>query len=172
MPQGSDKTELLAVFAHTDALTAAVREALAAGAKIKEVYSPAPLHEVDKLLFPRKSPVRFVTFSGAVIGFFSGMGLALVTSIIWNLIVGGKPVTSTIPFLVVGFELTILFGALGTLLALLFFARLPYRQFPAGSFRPAFTLDQFGLLLECQPAGVETATAWLLKAGAVEVLPV
>jgi molybdopterin-containing oxidoreductase family membrane subunit len=161
---------LLGIFAHTDALVVAVREAITSGVHVKEVYSPVPLPEVEEILHRKKSPVRFVTFAGASSGFLAGMALALLTSLIWNLVVGGKPVISIVPFLVVGFELTILFGAIGTLLALLFFSRLPYQKFPAGSFRPEFTLDKFGLWLEVPPERASMAQNLLVKAGAVEVM--
>jgi molybdopterin-containing oxidoreductase family membrane subunit len=124
---------------------------------------------VTEFVSPKKSPVRYVSFAGGITGLVSGMALAIGTSLVWNLIVGGKPVTSIIPFLVIGFELTILFGALATLAALLLFGGMPYRNFPTAGYRPEFSDDRFGVWL----GGTEAAARKLLEeAGAVEVQPV
>ena len=134
--------------------------------EILDVFSPVPVEEVTELLLPSRSPVRFVTFVFAVMGMVGGFALAILTSIIWDLIVGGKPVTHHVPFVVVGFELTILSGAIGTFLALLFFSRLPNRKFPGGGYRPEFSLDRFGVWLT---GDLEQARKLLKDAGADDV---
>ncbi len=48
-----------------------------------------------------------------------------LTSLSWPLIVGGKPIVSLPPFLIIAFALTILFGALSTFLGFLLLSRLP-----------------------------------------------
>lgn len=141
--------DLLGIFQHVDAAFEAVKGAKDSGVKIQNVYMPVPNHEIVDYIDPKTSPVRFITFSGAFTGFVSGMALAILTSLVWNLIVSGKPVTSIVPFLVVGFELTILFGAIGTLIALLLFAGLPFRKFPDKGYREEFSNDQFGVWISC-----------------------
>ncbi len=163
---------LLGLFADTGGLLEALRQAKAQGIPIREVYSPVPCHEVEHLLDPRPSPVRYVTFTMGLIGCVSGIALAIGTSLIWNMIVGGKPVTAVIPFLVVGFELTILFGAIGTLLALLFWAGLPNRRFFTAVYRPEFTLDRFGVWLECRDGQADSVRRLLEQTGAAEIQPV
>jgi molybdopterin-containing oxidoreductase family membrane subunit len=165
----SFENSLLGVFEHVDTMMAALRRAREQGIEVRDVYSPVPDEAVLEFLSPRRSPVRYVTATGAVIGLVSGMALAIGTSLVWNLIVGGKPVTSIIPLLVVGFELTILFGALATLGALLLFGGLPFRGFPSAAYRPEFTEDRFGVWLG---ANDESARRLLEEAGAVEVLDV
>ena len=170
MSRARDRAHLLGVFAHGDALLGALRRAKATrGLEIQDVYSPVPDHEVLALCAPRRSPVRIVTFVGALCGLCGGLALAELTSLVWNLVVFGKPVTSVVPFFVVGFEGTILLGALGTLVGLLLFSRLPHVEFPPAAYRPSFSKDRFGLWLSCDPSRVEQARSLLRDAGAEQV---
>jgi molybdopterin-containing oxidoreductase family membrane subunit len=157
---------MLGIFDDVDGMMQALEQARAAGVEIIDVYTPVPDHHVTAYISPKKSPVRYLSFAGGITGLVSGMALAIGTSLVWNLIVGGKPVTSIIPFLVIGFELTILFGALATLAALLLFGGMPYRKFPAPGYRPEFSDDRFGVWLGGTEAG---ARKLLEEAGAVEV---
>lgn len=169
MSGATTRAGLVGVFAHHDAILEAIHEARRAGIEIREVYSPVPSHELLHAARPGPSPVRFLTFAGALAGLFGGMALAIWTSEQWNLVVGGKPVTSIVPFMVVGFELLILLGAIATLTGLMLFSRLPYRKFPASGFLPSFTRDRFGLWLAPGEKDEKEARRILEKGGAVEV---
>lgn len=150
-------------------LLAAITQAKQAGLEIVDVYSPVPIEELKTLRTSKRSPVRFATFVGGFSGLVGGMALALWSSMQWNLVVGGKPVTSVVPFLVVGFELTILLGGISTLLALLLLARLPNRRFPDAAYLPEFSRDRFGLFLGVDGAGLDKAHRLLRDGGACEV---
>ncbi|MGZ8432659.1 MAG: quinol:electron acceptor oxidoreductase subunit ActD, partial [Candidatus Deferrimicrobiaceae bacterium] len=52
----------------------------------------------------------------------------ILTTLSWPLIVGGKPIVSVPPFLIIAFALTILFGALSTFAGFLLLSRLPSLQ--------------------------------------------
>jgi hypothetical protein len=121
---------VVGVFRHLDTMMDALRRARAGNLEIRDVYTPVPNHEAEAFLSPQRSRVQLATFSGGVLGLVGGMALAIGTSLIWNMITGGKPVTSTIPFLVVGFEITILLGAVCTFAALALFAGLPLKRLP------------------------------------------
>ena len=116
--------------------------------KLEQVHSPIPSDKILDALKPKKSKVGYFTLAGGIIGFFSGVGLAIYTGIQWNLVVGGKPVIALIPFLIVGFEFTILFAVFGNVLGLLLQTNLP-------EFKSLRTYDQrcsgehFGLLASC-----------------------
>ena len=160
---------VVGAFSHVDALVEAVELAKARELEVQDVFSPVPVEEVLTLASPKPSPVRFVTFGGALTGIVGGFALAIGTSVIWDMIVGGKPVTHHVPFVVVGFELMVLLGALATLLAILIFSRLPYRRFPGPAYRPEFSNDQFGLWLGCEEGEEDKARQFLEEAGASAV---
>lgn len=89
------------------------------------VITPFPVHEVDEILPRKRSQVRFFALIGAGTGTLTGFALTILTSIEWGIIVGGKPVVSIPPFVIIAFALTILFGSLSTFLGFLLLSRLP-----------------------------------------------
>jgi molybdopterin-containing oxidoreductase family membrane subunit len=140
-----DVTGVVGSFVHMDSLIEAIEAVKAAGHEF-EVFSPTPRHEIEHAIGARKSPVRYVTFLGALSGLTIAFLLTILSSLVWNLIVGGKPVVSIIPFLVPAFELTILFGGIATLVAILHFGRVPSRA--SVGYHPTFSDDRFGLFLQ------------------------
>ena len=89
------------------------------------VIMPVPLHEVDHLLHVKPSPLKFFTLVGAVAGFVTGFALTIGTSTEWPLITGGKPIVSMPPYIIIAFELTILFGGILSFIGFLLLSRLP-----------------------------------------------
>ena len=93
------------------------------------------------------------------------------TSVIdWPINVGGKPDNSTLAFLPVAFEITILFGGLGTVLAFLFRGKLfPGKR--AKLFHKAICDDTFALVLEHKDASFdeENAEKIMKEFGAIKV---
>lgn len=157
---------VLGSFLTPDALIEAIERAKDKGYEVRDVFSPFPVEEVEELVAPSPSPVRFATFFGGLSGVVGGFALCILTALIWNIVVGGKPVTNHVPFVVVGFELLILIGALFTFSAVLVFGRLPYRKFPGPAYRPEFSNDQFGLWLGCKDDKCDDARQLLAEAGA------
>jgi hypothetical protein len=89
------------------------------------VITPFGVPEVEEILPGKRSKVRFFALVGAASGTVTGFAFTILTSLSWPLIVGGKPVVSLPPFLIIAFALTILFGALSTFAGFLFLSRLP-----------------------------------------------
>ena len=162
---------VLGVFAHVDTCVHAIHELRAKGFSAVSAYSPVPLEEIEEALtghgLPR-SPVRLFTLIGGLIGTATGFWLTIWSSLKWGLIVGGKPVVSIPPFVVIAFELTILFGGLCTLLGLLVTGRLPSLG-SAGRYDPRFSADRFGVEVVCPPDQVRAVEEILRRAGAEEV---
>ncbi len=156
-------------FPHLDVLIETAKKAKDKGLTVEDVFSPVPIKDVEQMLSPKASPVRFVTLSGALFGVTGGFALAIGTAMIWNIIVGGKPVTNHVPFVVVGFEALVLFGALATMLGILVFSRLPYTKFPGPAYRPSFSRDEFGLWLSDKTESSSDARALLEEAGAIDI---
>ena len=164
------ETGVVGSFEHMDSLIEAIAKVREAGYHDLEVYSPVPRHEIEAALARPKSPVKFITFIGAVSGLVTAFALTILSSLIWNMIVGGKPIISIVPFLVPAFELTILFGGIATLLAIFHFSRVPSRR--AKAHHPRFSDDRFGLFVRAQ-VGCEAKLARMLaEAHAEESWPV
>jgi hypothetical protein len=87
--------------------------------------SPYPVHELDDILPSPPSPVRFFALVGAITGLLAGFGFTIYTVKVWPLIVGGKPLVSIPAFLIIAFELAILFGAILSFVGFLHFCRIP-----------------------------------------------
>jgi len=89
------------------------------------VQMPYEVAEVEEILGRRPDPIRFFALFGGLLGFGSGIALTTYSVLSYPLIVGGKPIVSVPPFLLIGYLLTILFGSLGPLIGFLLSARMP-----------------------------------------------
>jgi molybdopterin-containing oxidoreductase family membrane subunit len=96
----------------------------------------------------KKSKVGYFTLIGGILGFFTGLALAIFCATKWSLIVSGKPVISLIPFFIVGFEFTILFAVFGNIIGLLALGGLPSFK-GLKYYDPRCSADHFGILATC-----------------------
>jgi len=143
-----DRISIMGVFQSEDQAAAAIHELKGTAYNIERVHSPIPSHAIAEALQLPKSKVGWFTLAGGITGFFTGFLLAAFTATRWSLIVGGKPVVALIPFVIVGFEFTILFAVFGNVLGLISQARLPRFKVSPG-YEPAFSGDRFGVLASC-----------------------
>jgi hypothetical protein len=158
---------VLASFAHVDAAAEAIRALRAQGHRRMVVYTAAPNHEIEEALDQGVSPVRLFTLIGGLTPCAAGFGMTFWMSHDWPVLVGGKPIGSFPPYVVIAFELTILLGALSTVAAVGLFAVLQGRRGIA--YDPRFSDDRIGVFV---PAGSEQAgplERMLRTAGAEEV---
>lgn len=158
---------VLAVFGALDAATGAIRQLKRGEYHDLTVYSPIPRHELEAALDQPVSPVRMFTLLGGLSGCAIGAWLTLYMSYDWPVVVGGKPVGSIPPYVVIIFEMTILFGALSTLLGILFNALYAARRTGTVAWDPRFSNDKFGIFVPCD-AGQAPAVESLLKAAGAE----
>lgn len=93
--------------------------------RLIRTFTPTPVHGVSELLREQPTFVRVFAVLGALAGTFTGAGLTIYTSLRYPLIVGGKPYVALLPYFIIMFELTILFGAISTFIGFLLLARLP-----------------------------------------------
>ncbi len=158
----------LGVFHEVDAAVEAIEGLRAAGMTDLETYSPLPQHDLEHALHRPQSPVRLFTLVGGLTGAATGFALAIWTSLDWPLITGGKPIIALPAFVVIAFEMTILFGALSTVLGLFINARLgpPGRDL---AYDPRFSAGSFGVLVDAPSGEGDDARRILEGAGAVEV---
>lgn len=163
----SGQKAIVGVFSYLDDTLKAIRKAKEANLDYR-VYSPTLRHEIEEATMPQKSPVRRFTLVGGVTGLTCGFTLAIVCALDWPLRVSAKSIVSPPGFFVIGYECTILFGALATLLALLHFCRLPNILRKVG-FDPRFSNDKFGVVIGCESNQVDEVKQKLIDSGADEV---
>jgi hypothetical protein len=158
---------ILASFVHIDAAVDAIRALRARGHRNLVVYSPAPNHELEEALNHRVSPVRLFTLIGGLTGCAAGFAMTIWMSYDWPVLVGGKPIASIPPYVVIAFELTILLGALSTVTAVGLFSVLMGKRGVA--YDPRFSDDQIGIFVPAGSDQVGPVENLLRSAGAVEV---
>jgi hypothetical protein len=161
---------VVGVFAHVDTTVKALEELRSKGYHDLEVYTPAPIHEIEDVMERDRpvSPVRLFTLIGGLTGTVSGFVLTIWSALQWGLVTGGKPIVSIPPFVVIAFELTILFGGLSTVLGMVLLARLP-RFRPTPGYDPRFSNDRFGVAVRCAAGRGASVADVLRRAGAEEV---
>lgn len=111
---------LVGIFDDEDVLVHAVEKIRDKGVKIKEVYSPFPVHGLDEVLGYTRSRLPIAAFLFGL----TGTCLSLFTQVWmlgydWPMIIGGKNFANIPPFIPVTFEFTVLlsaFGMVGTFL--------------------------------------------------------
>jgi hypothetical protein len=162
---------LVATFPDTDHLLGAVRKARREMFRVYDVFTPFPVHGLDEALGVRRTRLPWATLICALTGLTTAVVLQFYTNILdWPLDVGGKPDNSTLAFVPICFELSVLFGGLGTVGALLLRARLyPGKQ--AWLVNPGITDDVFAMVLR-RPSDDEThqrALTLLKDCGAASV---
>jgi Alternative complex III, ActD subunit len=160
---------VLGVFGHLDATVNAVRRLQDGRHEDLTVYSPMPRHELDDALDQPTSPVRMWTLVGGIAGCGIGAWLTLYMSLDWPLVVAGKTVGSIPPYVVIMFEMTVLFGALSTILGVVFNTLHARRRMGNVAWDPRFTNDKFGVFVPCGPDRIGAVEALLKGAGAEEV---
>jgi molybdopterin-containing oxidoreductase family membrane subunit len=159
---------VVGVFGALDAAVAAIESLKAKGYANYRVYSPVPRPELADALAKKESPVRLFTLVGALSGTAFGFFYAIATSLDWPLVTGGKPIVSWPPFIVIGFETTILIGALVTVAGMFLLAGLP-KLGRAPGYDPRFSQDKFGVVAFGGPAQLAEAREIFAAAGAEEV---
>jgi hypothetical protein len=138
---------LLASFEYLDSTVEAIEGLRKAGFETLKAYAPYPEHHLEHALGYGQSPVRVFTLVGGLTGTATGFAFTTWTNMDWPLIVGGKPIVSIPAFVIIAFELTILFGALATVIGLFILSRLPDFK-PAVVYDPEFSAGRYGVYVE------------------------
>jgi hypothetical protein len=139
-----------------------------AGFDRPELISPIPLEGVEEVLGEKKSIIKRFTFFGAIFGGLSGFALAAGTAVLFVHPSGGRPIITFPPFLIITYEMTILFGIVATVLGFLISARLPAIR--ERLYVPEAAVDKFAVTVPCDnDEQFEQAAAILRNAGADEI---
>ncbi len=112
---------IVGVFENENDVLHAAEETKAKGLNIYDIYTPYPIHGLEKTMDLKPSRLTFVCFGFAFIGLLFALFLQFwIGAIDWPLNVGGRPFNSLPAYLPVAFELTVLFGGVGVVLVMLF----------------------------------------------------
>ena len=165
---------LLAEFETAAEIKHAATAVRQAGYQHWDVFTPFPIHGLDEAMGLRHSPVGWFAFLGGLTGFCTGMLMIwFMNGFDYKLPIGGKPLFSPVFAFPISYELTILFGAFGSVLGMLLTNRLPRWHNPLfdnARFARA-THDRFFILIECRDPrfGPDQTRALLERAGSRHV---
>lgn len=159
---------ILGSFAFEEDFLGAARKLKSSGFDKLSLLSPLPLEEAQEIMGLEKSPVRHFSLAGAIFGAIAGFAMAVATSLVFILPTGGRAIITIPPFLIITYEMTILFGVLFTLLGFHFVSGLPaWRDRP---YLISAGIDRFVVIVEGAAADqVARAEAIIRDAGADEI---
>jgi molybdopterin-containing oxidoreductase family membrane subunit len=146
LPVKTDIKRKLYIFSSPAQFILSVKALCRNGFRNLELFSPMKITEVEKILGVNKSPVGYWTLAGGIIGLCSGAYLTIGSVEIYNIVVGGKPAVSIIPYIPIMFELTILSATLTNLVAVIIYTRL-YKHRINRYYDRRFSADKFGILI-------------------------
>jgi len=161
---------LLAEFESASDLVAAAKKTHGSGYSDIETYSPFPVHGLGAAIGFTKNRVPLVVLLGGIVGACTGYGLQYwVSAITYPINVGGRPLNSWPSFVIITFELTVLFASVGMVLTFCYLCQVaPFVK--KDHFNPRSTDDTFVLALECNDkTNEQEAIAFLNSLGAKEV---
>ncbi len=159
---------VIGAFDDTGAALAAIEELKRRRWGDVTVYMPAPDHTIEHAIDAGPSVVRRFALIGGLCGMTFGYWIPIWISRYWPLVVGGKAIASWIPYTIISFELMVLIGGLSTVAGMFIAGRLPRITTTVG-YDPRFSLDNYGVWVECPPDKARDVEAALRRAGAVEV---
>ena len=156
---------ILATFDEPADAARAIRTLRDRGIRDLHAGLPAPFPEVVAALAKPRSTIDYATMPGALLGLVLGILFPILTSLSWPLVTGGKQIVSVPAFVVIIFEMTVLFGSVANLIAVTVRSFLGggTGAFPRGE---SFNADRIGVFAA---GGGEEAERVFREAGAVEV---
>ena len=159
---------VVSVFDFPGDVAAAVTQLRSRGFEDLTTYSPAPFTEIENAENSAPSGVRGFTLVGGLTGVVLGFALQIWMSLEWPLKIGGKAYASIPAYVIIGFELTILFGGVLTVLGLFGIGRLYPRKLDA-AYDPRFSAEEFALVVSCEDRDVGEIEELMRTHGAQEV---
>ena len=121
----------LAEFHSGEDLLRAAESTKAAGYEVVEAYTPVPMEDVAHALGHKNWRLPYIVLIGGLVGACVGFGMQYWISVVdYPLDIGGRPLNSWPAFIVVTFEMTILFAAASAVLGMLALNGLPRLYHP------------------------------------------
>src|SRR5690606_21303911 len=144
----------------------AVNKVRRGGYKIHDVFTPFPIHGLDKAMGLRGTSLHTAGFIYAILGTSTALGfISWVFTRAWPLNIGGKPFFALPAWIPIIFELTVLFSAVGMVLTFCYLCQMaPFVK--KDHFNPRSTDDTFVMALEVNnKTNDEEAIAFLNSIG-------
>ena len=167
MAESSKPYGLIAEFDTPHAAMHAAEKVRDSGFQKWDVFTPFPVHGMDKAMGMKNSKVGWFCFVGGVIGYVSCMLMIWwMNAVDYAIPVGGKPMFSPHGAFPPSYELCILFGAFGAIGGMMFLNRLPRLHHPLLKHKrfALVTHDRFFIVIETSdPKFSEKETRKLLE---------
>lgn len=157
-------------FEDEKVLFSAVKNVRRAGYKIHDVYTPYPIHGLDKALGLRETSLHTMGFIYGILGTaiaIGGMGWIFVTD--WPLNIGGKPHFPLPAFIPIAFEMTVLLSAVGMVWTFCWLCQM-MPGVKKHHFNLRSTDDLLTMVIECTDNNNETTIEkYLGDTGAIDI---
>ena len=168
---------VVGLFGDPESALAAAGSIQTANLGTPELMAPVPMEGVEEVLGEKKSVIKRFSLFGAIFGGVSGFLLAAITAVLYAHPTGGRPIITFPPYLIITYELTILFGIVFTVIGFFVSARLPnglwtawWKQDENRPYVPEAAVDKFAVSVSCASnENVQQAETILRTAGAEEV---
>lgn len=163
------KKFVVGCFDNEEPLFSAVKKVRKAGYKIHDIYTPFPVHGLDKAMGLRDTSIHTAGFIYGITG--TTIALSSITWIFtsdWPLNIGGKPHFALPAWIPITFEFTVLCACVGMVLTFCYLCQLaPFVK--KHHFHARATDDLFVMVIECTDKTNDAeAESFLKSAGAVE----
>lgn len=143
------KKFVVGIFTDEEVLFPAIKKVRSAGYKIHDVYTPMPIHGMDKALGLRDTSLHTAGFIYGITGTTTALtGIGWIFNSDWPINIGGKSHFDLPAWIPITFELTVLFSAVGMFLTFCYLCNLaPFIR--KHHFNLRSTDDQFTMVIEC-----------------------
>jgi hypothetical protein len=142
---------VMAEFEDPTSLVVAAKAAYQQGFRKLDAYTPFPIEELHEVLHLHKNKLPLIVLLGGICGGLTGYLMQyFITVIYFPINIAGRPLHSWPSYIIITFELTILFGSIAAVLGLLGLCGLPMPYHPTFNV-PRFsaaTKDRFFLCIE------------------------
>ena len=145
----SVKKFVVGCFDDEAVLFPAVKKVRKAGYKLHDIYTPFPMHGLDRAMGLRDTSLHTAGFIYAIIGTITALAsISWIFTSDWPLNIGGKPHFALPAWVPIIFELTVLFSAVGMVLTFCYLCQLaPFVK--KHHFNLRSTDDLFVMVIEC-----------------------
>lgn len=164
------KKFVVGCFDEEATLFSAVKNVRKKGYKLQDVYTPFPIHGLDKVMGLRDTSLHTAGFIYGITGTSTALGfISWVFTKSWPLNIGGKPHFALPAWIPIMFELTVLFSAVGMVLTFCYLCQLaPFVK--KHHFHLRSTDDLFVMVIECTSKTNEgEVSSFLGSLGAKEI---